>query len=396
MASAYQIVSIQDVTDEPLLTSRFSKSVSDEHLPFFGGRPTLALPDTRAPLAPRIGPSIAEPGLAERWRGYDAHYRDEARISRFWATEVADAVVFPPHGIVAVDGQLIRDTIRSPAMLKNIFPDLDLEQFKAAMGSPGNVIRAPTQKPARRVAGHSFLLGSGVFENYFNWTLRYASRVAMFQAMKGVDRLVAPAPVKRYVSETLEFLGVAQDQMEHLDAPVLFERLTIVSPVAFGRYEISPLITTTLREHPRVMELWRRPKRRLYIPRRNVGMRHVVNEAAVEASMRRMGFEVFDNSEHGVREQVRAFRDAAIIVSPHGAGLSNIVYCDPSTPVVEVVPEGYDQGVTSYRSLADLFGLRYAQLFAREVAPDRKGNRCNSDIEIDVAELAATLRDILE
>ena len=208
-------------------------------------------------------------------------------------------------------------------------------------------------------------------------------------------RLVAPAARKRYVADTLEFMGVPQEQVEHLDGPVTFERLTLVSPFAFGRYEISPLITNTLRDHPRVTELWRRPKRKIYVPRRNVAMRQVVNEGAVEAALKKMGFEVFDNAENSVREQARAFRDASIIVSPHGAGLANIVYCDPGTPVVEVVPEGYDQGVTSYRSLADLFDLRYTQLFAREAAPDRKGNRCNADIEIDVAELTQILRGLV-
>lgn len=396
MVSAYQIVSINDVADEPLLTSRFSKAVSDEHLPFFGGRSSFAVPDMRAALSPSIGPTITEPGLAERWADYDQQYRDEARISRFWSAEVSEATVFPPFGIVAVNGLLVRDTIRSGVMLKTIFPAAGPEMIKAAMMSPKTSITAPAPRATRYVPGHSFLLGFGVFENYFNWTLRYASRIAMFQAMSGVDKLVAPAPVKRYVADTLEFFGVDQSRVEHLDAPVVFERLTVVSPVAFGRYEISPLITTTLREHPRVLELWRRPKRRLYIPRRNVGMRQVVNEPAVEAALRRLGFEVFDNAEHNVREQVRAFRDSSIVVSPHGAGLSNIVYCDAGTPVVEMVPEGYDQGVTSYRSLADLFGLNYTQLFAREAMPDRKGNRCNSNIEIDIQELTETVKALLD
>jgi len=121
-------------------------------------------------------------------------------------------------------------------------------------------------------------------------------------------------------------------------------------------------------------------------------MRRVVNEPAVEEAMKKLGFEIFDSAEHSVREQVRAFRDSSLLVSPHGAGLSNIAFCDPGTPVVEVVPEGYDQGVTSYRSLADLFGLPYTQLFAKEAQPDRKGNRCNSDIEIDVPELVRTIK----
>jgi capsular polysaccharide biosynthesis protein len=124
-------------------------------------------------------------------------------------------------------------------------------------------------------------------------------------------------------------------------------------------------------------------------------MRRVVNEAAVEAALADLGFEVFDNAAYSVCDQARAFRDAEIVVAPHGAGLANIVYCDPGTPVIELVPEGYDQGVTSYRSLSDLFGLPYTQLFAREAAPDRKGNRCNADIELDVDELVRTVRAAL-
>ena len=395
MALGYKVQNIHDVAGAPVLTSRFSRAVEEEHLPFFGGRSILAPIDQRAPFSPRIGPGVTEPGLVERWRSYDRQYRSDARISRFWVAEVQEATVYPPYGIVASDGRLVRDTIRNGDMLRTIFPGTHQDRFRDAMLSPDTAILEAPPAAVRRVPGHSFLLGSGVYENYFNWTLRYASRVAMFQAMPAGCRLAVPAPSMRYVRDTLEFMGVPQDQVEHLDGPVTFERLTVMSPFAFGRYEISPLITLTLREHPRVTELWRRPKRRLYIPRRNVKMRQVVNEGAVEAALKRMGFEVFDNGDHNVRDQVRAFRDASIIVSPHGAGLSNIVYCDPGTPVVELVPEGYDQGVTSYRSLADLFELRYCQLFAREAAPDRKGNRCNADIEVDIAELAQTLDELL-
>jgi hypothetical protein len=396
MASGFRVQNIHEITGAPVLTSRFSKAIADEHLRYFGGRSLLAAEDHRAPLIPRISPGITEPGLAERWRGYDRQYRADARISRFWLSEVTEAIVYPPFGIVASQGKLVRDTIRNSDMLRSIFPGINPDRFKDAMLSPNAEIIGATAPPVRRVPGHSFLLGSGVYENYFNWTLRYASRVAMFQAMPESCRLAAPAANMRYVRDTLEFMGVPQDKVEHLDGPVLFERLTVMSPFAFGRYEISPLITQTLREHPRVTELWRRPKRRLYVPRRNVKMRQVVNEGALEAALQRMGFEVFDNGEHNVREQVRAFRDASIIVSPHGAGLSNIVYCDAGTPVVELVPEGYDQGVTSYRSLSDLFDLRYTQLFAREAAPDRKGNRCNADIEVDIAELTETVADLLD
>lgn len=395
MPSAYKIASITDVVDEPLAISRFTRSVEAEHQRFFGGQAVLAPADARAPLSPGIGELITEPGLAERWRGYDRQYRAEARISRFWLADLADATVYPPFGIVAAGGRLVRDTVRHSRMLASIFPGGDGAAFQQAMGTPEMMLTGATPKVARRVPGHSFLLGFGVFENYFNWTLRYASRIAMFQQMPADCRLAVPAPSKRYVADTLEFMGVAPERVDHLDAPLQFERLTLMSPFAIGRYELSPLMTQTLRGHPALAALPRGPRRRLYIPRHNVGMRRVLNENAVEATMKQLGFEVFDNAQHSVRDQARAFRDADFIVAPHGAGLANIVYCDPGTPVIEVVPEGYDQGVTSYRSLADLFDLHYAQLFAREAAPDRKGNRCNADIELDVPELLRHIRAML-
>ncbi|WP_165585465.1 DUF563 domain-containing protein [Roseococcus sp. SYP-B2431] len=391
MSGTYRITGISDVVGAPVPTSRFSRQIIDPHQAFFGGRSVLDVPDLRREFVPPIGPSVTEPGLAERWQGYDAQYRNEARLSRFWVVELEQATVFPPFGIVAVGDRIVRDTVRNPKMLKSVFPEGQEERFWAAMGSSTTPVEGGAVPPAYRVPGRSFLLGYGLADNYFNWTLRYASRVAQYQAMPDVVQLAVPMPRRSYVPQTLEFLGVPQHEVIHIEAPMIFDRLVLVSPMAFGRYEISPQIADTLRGHPRVQELWRRPKRRIYVPRRNVRMRRVVNEAAVEEALGQLGFEVFDNAEHSVREQIRAFRDAAMVVSPHGAGLSNIAYCDAGTPVVELVPEGYDQGVTSYRSLADLFGLPYAQLFAREAKPDRKGNRCNSDIEVDVGELVRTI-----
>jgi hypothetical protein len=395
MSEAFRIADINEATGTIVPTSRFTRQIIDPHQAFFGGRSVLDAPDFRGELVPPIGPSITEPGLAERWQEYDRHYLGEARFSRFWVVELEQATVYPPYGIVSVGGCLIRDTIRNPKMLKSVFPKGQLESFGAAMASSGPPIADSAVPLAYRVPGRTFLLGYGLADNYFNWTLRYASRVAQYQAMTDVSQIAVPMRRKRYIAETLEFLGVPQHEVIPLEAPTVFDRLVLVSPMALGRYEISPMILETLRDHPRVRELWRHPKRKIYVPRRNVGMRRVINEPEVEAALGQLGFEVFDNAEHPVREQARAFRDASIVVSPHGAGLSNIVYCDPGTPVLEVVPEGYDQGVTSYRSLADLFALPYTQLFAKEVVPDRKGNRCNSDIQIDVEELVRTVRELM-
>ena len=38
------------------------------------------------------------------------------------------------------------------------------------------------------------------------------------------------------------------------------------------------------------------------------------------------------------RDQVALFRDAETVVAPHGGGLTNLVFCDPGTKVIELFP----------------------------------------------------------
>ncbi|WP_426958909.1 glycosyltransferase family 61 protein [Muricoccus radiodurans] len=394
MVSSYSVAPVSSIDGLSAASSRISKAIIEDHRRFFGGQKVFSSVDNRRLLEPLIGAHINDASLADRWRAYDENYRTTARVSRFWITEIPEATVFPGFGIVAAGNTILKDTVRNGDQLRSIFPGISPEHSRALMSSPANRVETNLSSPTRRIPGKSFHLGFGMFENYYNWMLRYASRIALYQAMEQPLRLIVPERKKRYIPETLEFFGVREDDVHFLTRPTIFERLVLVSPIALGRYELSPLMTQTLRSHPRVTGLWRQPKKKIYIPRRNVEMRSITNSAEVEALMKRHGFLIFDNAENPVSSQVRAFRDASIVVGAHGAGLSNIVFSDPETQVIEIVPEGYDQGVTSYRSLSDLFGLQYTQLFGKEVVLDRKGNRCNSDIEIDLAELSQVLKTL--
>jgi hypothetical protein len=374
--------------------SRFAKGISEDHLTYFGGLKTLKLLDKRAAYTPEMCKGVNERELIPIWEKFDEQYRSRDRISRFWVAELRNAIIYPPHGIVTVDRRIVRESIRSKEQLATFFPDISKDIVNSAFSNENLEIKGVLQKPTRKLNGISFLLGFGMYENYFNWTLRYTSRIGLYQAQKEANRLIVPPLTKGYIADTLEHYGIKQDECCQLNAPLLCERLMFISPVALGRYELSPLITETLRNHPRVHGIWRTEKQPLYIPRHNVKMRFVTNEADVAAALKKQGFYMFDNAVSSIHEQIKSFRNASIIVAPHGAGLSNIVYCEKATPVVEIVPEGYDQGVTSYRSLADLFELSYTQLMAQEARPNRKGNRCNSDITVDIKQLIRLVEQV--
>ena len=67
-------------------------------------------------------------------------------------------------------------------------------------------------------------------------------------------------------------------------------------------------------------------KRRIFVTRRHATTRRVLNEPEVSALLTRYGFEGVELSELSFRQQVELFHEADIVVGPHGAGLSSIVF----------------------------------------------------------------------
>ncbi len=99
------------------------------------------------------------------------------------------------------------------------------------------------------------------------------------------------------------------------------------------------------------------PSRLLYIARTDTKGRAMRNEQALIERLASMGFEIFVGSQHSVAEQIATFRAARMIVAPHGAGLTNVLFCHPGTVLLELQQSGYVN--TGMMRLAQLGNIRY-------------------------------------
>ena len=66
---------------------------------------------------------------------------------------------------------------------------------------------------------------------------------------------------------------------------------------------------------------------------------------------------VFEPQGVSLAETVHLWSTATLVVAPHGAGLTNLMFCQPGAVVVELYREGNPSGI--YQAMADIFGLRY-------------------------------------
>lgn len=96
---------------------------------------------------------------------------------------------------------------------------------------------------------------------------------------------------------------------------------------------------------------------RLYIDRRGSAQRRLINETEVVNALEAMGFVAIRLEEFSIDQQISLIRQAGVIVSPHGAGLTNIGFASPGCVVIELMMDAYLNWC--FRRIAALRKLNY-------------------------------------
>ena len=102
--------------------------------------------------------------------------------------------------------------------------------------------------------------------------------------------------------------------------------------------------------------------RQIFLTRK--GRRRFTNQEQIEAEARNLGLEVVDADGMDVADQIALFRDSKVIVANHGAGLTNLIYSNKGTKVVEIFSPKWRNDC--FERLALLRGLYYQKIEAED------------------------------
>ncbi|MES3518015.1 MAG: glycosyltransferase family 61 protein [Natronomonas sp.] len=235
-----------------------------------------------------------------------------------------------------------------------------------------------------------------VWNNYYHWTVECLPRllgVETYRRRTGRrPTLLVPADPPSWLTESLSILGVDDSTVQPIgDESIAVDRLVVPSYPTPSRLECRWLSDRVRRrsddaESGPAGRRRGRPEAlpsRIYVSRQNANVRRVRNDSAVFETLEAFGVEPYALEAHDVETQIRLFRNAELVVAPHGAGLGNLVYAESDPPtVLELF--GDKQKTTFYR-LSKLFGSEYHALFCDHV---------RKDLVVDTAHLAAALDGI--
>ena len=192
--------------------------------------------------------------------------------------------------------------------------------------------------------------------------------------------------------QSLRLVGIDGERCAFVNPalPLRLRRATVIDDfgIWWKPHPEVKLIAGALRSSPRVDHC-----RRLYLDRRAASKRRMVNQLDVAARLAEFGFKAVVLEHLPLDEQIETVAQAEMIVAPHGAGLTHVMFARPGLKVLEIFPEGWSpQLFVRLASACDLFGHWWTLTVpARHVGPNPFAD-CEYEVDIDaLAEIVDAL-----
>lgn len=307
-------------------------------------------PHSSEPIPPKIGVSAS--------RDFDQIETHSPTAPAVF--EIPNCTLIHPFGLTLQNGNVIKETI-SKGTGSRIEKALSKSVAKHGYRSINSLVGRTYPHSLQRLSSATPLVP--LWNNYYHWTVECLPRLAgveRYEAVTGNEpTIIVPENPPSWMRESLALLGISADRWQQLDDHYTVDQLVVPThpgPTPAECRWLHDRMDTAIDDKSSIVD--GSTDYRIYISRQSATRRRVKNETQVLDTLRSYGFERYALEELSVVDQIVLFSNAEIIVSPHGAGLANIVYSESPT-IVELF--GESKKTTFYR-LAELLDHNYCYL----------------------------------
>lgn len=235
--------------------------------------------------------------------------------------------------------------------------------------------------PVQEMPGTTILFPHLDPHNYYHWLIDTMPCFGILDragiAVSSADHVYVHRMINQFQWSMLEMMGVEKQRVifnQSGDSHYLFERLLVPDFRLFGGGWPNPWCARYLKQRfasndgiEDNTDANTEP-RKLYIAR-GKARRTILNEEALIQKLETLGYEILHPHAMSFSEQVSALRDVDFVLSSHGAGLANIVFCKSGVKLMEF---GGHYITVHFRMLAEYCGADYRAIAA---GLDESGNR---------------------
>lgn len=264
--------------------------------------------------------------------------------------------------VITSDNYLIGDiSPESPALSPN-HPD--------SHPSKHSIFQRDFLPPIKKIQGKVVILAGLLNNVYFHWLFDILPRIKLLELanidLQEIDYFVVDNRTN-FQQETLKLWEIPEDKIIPLSFPLHLQVDRLIIPSFPGSIAWMPSWSCQyLRE--KILDNQtnkNEQKKRLYISRNKSSNRRLINEEDIIKILSKYNFEVVNLELLTVKQQGELLSQAEIVISPHGSGLSNLIFCPPKTKIIEIFSPNYVY--PCYWLVSNLVNLNYYYLIGENL-----------------------------
>jgi capsular polysaccharide biosynthesis protein len=302
-----------------------------------------------------------------------------------------------------INGRVYTDTVESVAVIdgNNIVDFISYQQIMGNLVSANKniVLNNGTPRFKKKLKGRVLSLAQGAsgHTNYSHWLFDMLPKIKLYSEIYNLNDLnfIYLNNLNSFQFESLKLIGldhlkvIDSNKFRHIQAD---EIICTDHPSYYSGYilEQAKNLPIWIVEWLRNNYLDKAEKfecnNKVYIDRSS-GAKHCqfINQAEIEGYLKEKGFTKYKLENLSFSNQLYLFKNAKYVVGAHGAGLSNLAFCNKNTNIIEVRPN--DHPNTIYKRLSDINKLNYRLISTKKINGDKK----KGDINLKVDELKVFL-----
>jgi hypothetical protein len=228
--------------------------------------------------------------------------------------------------------------------------------------------------------------------NYYHWLIQTIPAIDSGVRRNGRNRLalILP-PLQPWQEESLALLGYQDIPRLTFDISTHYQLANAEFSEFLGARVggvVSLTAAATLRRLAEAAPWIPGAANEIYVARTDAQNRVARNEGELIERLDRQGVRIIVPGSMSLSEQIAAFRSARLVIGAHGAGMSNIAFCQPGCFVYEMLLRHYPN--VCFNRIAQSAGLNYAaDLFEDDGHPDAHQQTWHIELDLVFARLDA-------
>ncbi|NCO76305.1 MAG: DUF563 domain-containing protein [Cyanobacteria bacterium] len=230
--------------------------------------------------------------------------------------------------------------------------------------SKHSILKTNFLPPIQQIEGKVIVLAGLLNKIYFHWLFDILPRIKLLELAninyREIDYFLVDNSTN-FQQETLKIFGIPSEKILPLSFPLHIQANNLIIPSFPSSIAWMPSWSCDyLRDKILDAKSINNQRKRLYISRNKSNNRHLINEEEVINLLLNYNFEVINLELLSVKQQGELLSQAEMVISPHGSGLSNLVFCQPKTKVIEIFAPNYVY--PCYWLVSNLVNLNYHYL----------------------------------